>query len=168
MAEKKEKKAVSKKKVAKVKESSKDDKAKAKKAAVFSGDYFYGLGKRKTSVAQVKIYPVEKSGNKSVIINGRDLEEYFTIDRNQACIKDPFDKTGLGGAFGVLAKVSGGGVNAQAEAIRLAISRAIVKSDEAHRKVLKSLGFLTRDPRAVERKKPGLKKARRSPQWAKR
>lgn len=167
MTEKKVKKVVSKKKSIK-EEAPSEEKNKSKKASVFSGDYFYGLGKRKTSIARVRIYPVEKSGNKSIIINNKELEDYFPIDRNQFCIKDPFDKTGLSGSFGVLAKVSGGGFNAQAEAIRLAISRAIVKFEEGHRKVLKDLGFLTRDSRVVERKKPGLRKARRSPQWAKR
>ncbi len=161
------------KKVATVKKTKKEvvepvEKKTSKKTLEFSGEYFYGLGKRKTSIAQVKLFPTKKSGSKAVLINNQDLNAYFSIERHRDCLKEPFEKTGLGGEFGVWGKVSGGGVNSQAEALRLAVSRAIVRFDEVYRKVLRDLGFLTRDSRVVERKKPGFKKARRSPQWAKR
>lgn len=130
--------------------------------------YFYGLGKRKTAVAQVKIYPNGEKGARKTIINNKEVKEYFPIEKLQEQIKLPFSKTGQDGKFDISAKVFGGGINAQAEALRLAIARALVKVDENFKKPLRDLGFLTRDPRAVERKKPGLKKARRAPQWAKR
>jgi small subunit ribosomal protein S9 len=183
MAEKKVKKT-SPKKTAKKKEPVKAIKAIKKEAVkkekivkeekvekeipVVSARYFYGLGKRKTAVAQVRIYPNAEKGIRKAMVNNKEVKVYFPIEKLQEQIKLPFAKTGQEGKFDISAKVFGGGVNAQAEALRLAISRALVKVDESFKKPLRDLGFLTRDPRAVERKKPGLKKARRAPQWAKR
>ena len=128
--------------------------------------YFYGLGKRKTAIAQVRIYPVEKI-EKGIIVNGKNVSDYFTIGRHVEVINSPF-LTISDTKFDVSAKVVGGGVNAQAEAIRLGAARAMVKFNPELKKQLRDRGFLTRDARIVERKKPGLKKARKSPQWAKR
>ncbi len=163
------------KKVAKKvkKESPKASPAKEAKeikevSAVFSGEYFYAVGKRKTSVAQVRIYPAAKDGKSKIIVNEKELDVYFPIARLQNTVKDPLIGAGQEGKFNISAKVYGGGVSSQAEAVRLGMARALVKFDQTFTKALKDLGFLTRDSRAVERKKPGLKKARRSPQWAKR
>ena len=151
------KKAVVKKEVVKKKEVSK----------IASEEYFYGLGKRKTAVAQVRLYS-DKSGKGEISVNSRDYKEYFSLERLQKSVSSPLAVVSLEKNFSVKAKVSGGGINAQAEATRLGISRALVKSNEDLRKSLKAEGYLTRDSRKVERKKPGKKKARRSPQWAKR
>lgn len=129
--------------------------------------YFSAVGKRKTSVAQIRIYKSKKSESE-IIVNGREFSNYFPITRLQTLIMSPLASAGQGSIFNISIKVAGGGVNGQAEAVRLGISRALVKMDETLRKQLKDLGFLTRDSRIVERKKPGLKKARRAPQWAKR
>lgn len=131
------------------------------------GKYFYAVGKRKTSIAQVKIYPSVKA-EKGIIINSRAINDYFGVERLRDTALAPIMNTGFDGKFDVVVKVSGGGISSQAEAIRLGMSRALIKFDETLRKSLKGLGFLTRDARIVERKKPGLKKARRAPQWAKR
>jgi len=132
-----------------------------------TGKYFYSIGKRKTAVAQVRIYPVNKAIDDGSC-NGKKISDYFTIMRLRDLIKSPLVNTGNEEKFDMNIKVSGGGINSQAEAIRLGISRALVKYEPSLRKQLKDLGFLTRDSRIVERKKPGLKKARRAPQWAKR
>ncbi|MEK7598447.1 MAG: 30S ribosomal protein S9 [Patescibacteria group bacterium] len=129
--------------------------------------YFSAVGKRKTSVAQVRIYKSRKK-EPEISINGKELSSYFPIIRLQDLIKFPLSRVGQDKIFSISVKVSGGGINSQAEAIRLGISRALIKFDETLRKSLKDLGLLTRDSRIVERKKPGLKKARRAPQWAKR
>lgn len=129
--------------------------------------YFYALGRRKTSIAQVRIYPMAgKEGEFK--INGKDLAQYLTIKRFQIAALSPLTRLGLEGKFDISVKVFGGGINGQADAIKLGIARALVVKDESFRKALKDNGFLTRDSRKVERKKPGLKKARRAPQWAKR
>jgi len=135
-------------------------------ATAKEGRYFYAVGKRKEAVAQVRIYPVENA--KIFSINDRKLEEYFPISRFKEGAKASMVVSGQDGKFNVSVKVIGGGISAQSEAVRLGIARALVKSDENFRKTLRDNGFLTRDSRSVERKKPGLKKARRSPQWAKR
>ena len=132
-----------------------------------SGKYFYAIGKRKTAVAQVKLYPQAKA-EKGVLVNGKNKNEYFGIMRLQNIVSAPLVVSSQEGKFDVIAKVFGGGLSSQAEAIRLGISRALIIHDASLRKSLKSLGFLRRDARKVERKKPGLKKARRAPQWAKR
>jgi len=129
--------------------------------------YFYGLGKRKTAIAQVRVYPVEKN-ELGIVVNGKKMDSYFTIVRHREVIKSPLLVAGAEAKFDISAKVTGGGVNAQAEAIRLGIARALVVFNAELKKPLRDRGFLTRDSRVVERKKPGLKKARKSPQWAKR
>lgn len=131
-----------------------------------SEKYFYAVGRRKTSVAQVKLF-VSKEKESSVEINKKDSDKYFNLSRYQSTVKAPLAVAG-DRKFFILAHVIGGGIMGQAEAVRLGIARALVKFDEEFKKPLKDLGFLTRDARVVERKKPGLKKARRSPQWAKR
>jgi len=131
-----------------------------------TGKYFYAVGRRKTAVAQVKLYPESGSGKK-LLVNNREPEKYFSLMRLKNMIYEPFAVTSQEGKFDMSAKVFGGGLSAQAEALRLGISRALIIFDPELRKVLKSLGYLRRDARIVERKKPGLKKARRAPQWAK-
>ena len=138
-----------------------------KSVSEFSGEYFYAVGKRKTSVAQVRIYPTKKAETK-VIVNGKDLKIFFPLKRLQDVVVAPFISCGQEGKFDLSVKVNGGGVNSQAEASRLGVARALIIFDLALRKSLKAVGYLTRDARKVERKKPGKRKARRSPQWAKR
>ena len=139
---------------------------KEKKAA--PEKYFYAVGRRKTSVAQVRIYQQEKASENDCVVNEKKSKEYFPGASLQNILSAPFRATGLNGKFKFSILVRGGGYKGQAEASRLGISRALIKYDETLRKALKDLGFLTRDARKVERKKPGLKKARKSPQWAKR
>lgn len=148
------------------KKTAKNEKAEAKETAE-EARYFYGLGKRKTAIAQVRLYPVEKN-ERGIVVNERKMDEYFTIGRHQDLVKSPLPLAGTDTKFDVSAKVYGGGISSQAEAIRLGISRAMVKFNEELKKPLRDRGFLTRDSRKVERKKPGLKKARKAPQWAKR
>jgi small subunit ribosomal protein S9 len=127
--------------------------------------FWQAIGRRKTSVAKVKIF---ESKEKSFLINGRPLEIYFPLFELQKLAKSPLELVRSENKFKILAKVKGGGVNSQAEAIRHAISRALVLYNPDFRKKLKKAGFLKRDPRIKERKKPGLKRARRAPQWQKR
>ena len=127
--------------------------------------YIEAVGRRKTSVARVRITPGAKSG---FIVNEKELEAYFPTKELQNTVRDPIGKSGAADKFAVTAKVSGGGIHAQAEAIRHGLSRALVAHDEEIRNSLKKLGFLKRDPRAKERKKFGLKKARKAPTWSKR
>jgi small subunit ribosomal protein S9 len=126
--------------------------------------YIEAVGRRKTAVARVRI----TEGGSGITVNNRALAEYFPTESLQNIVLDALVVTNQKGKFGVSAKVVGGGVNAQAEAIRHALARALVKQDEELRKDLKPVGFMKRDPRSVERKKFGLKKARRAPQWSKR
>ena len=128
-----------------------------------SGRYIEGIGRRKTAVARVRLV----KGEGKVFVGDRALKDYFQVPRLRDAVMAPFTRLKIDN-FDVRAKVQGGGVNSQAEAIRLGIARALVASDASLKKQLRTLGFMTRDSRAVERKKPGLKKARRSPQWAKR
>jgi small subunit ribosomal protein S9 len=122
-------------------------------------------GRRKQAVARVRIVP----GSGRYTINGRELEHYFPNKVHQQIVNEPFKVLELDGAFDVLARVHGGGPSGQAGAMRLGIARALNEVDsEANRPTLKKAGFLTRDPRAVERKKAGLKKARKAPQYSKR
>jgi small subunit ribosomal protein S9 len=130
------------------------------------GKYFYAVGRRKTSIAQVRLFVSDKKEN-SIEVNKKELEKYFSLLRLQTAAKASFAVTG-DKKFFVSVHVMGGGIMGQAEAIRLGIARALVKYNEELKKPLKDLGFLTRDARVVERKKPGKLKARRSPQWAKR
>ena len=122
------------------------------------------LGRRKTSIA--RIYMTEGKGE--IKVNKQDYKEYFPTEVLQLIINQPFELTGTKGNYNLSVNVRGGGFNGQAEAVRLAISRALVEVDEEHRPVLKKEGLLTRDPRMVERKKYGKRKARRSFQFSKR
>ena len=126
--------------------------------------YFYGTGRRKKSVARVRVLP----GTGVITVNGKSVEEYFGLDTLNLIINQPFGATGTAGKFDVIATVKGGGLSGQAGAIRHGISRALVLADEANKPALKAAGFLTRDPRMKERKKYGLKGARRAPQFSKR
>ena len=130
--------------------------------------YFYAVGRRKTSVAVVKITPSEKAGENDLIINKKKMKEYFPTSIFQNIFIAPLKATGNINKFKVYALIKGGGFRGQAEAARLGIARALVKYNSEYKKPLRDLGYLTRDARIVERKKPGLKKARRAPQWAKR
>ena len=126
--------------------------------------YFYGTGRRKSSVARVRLFP----GTGSIIINGKDIDEYFGLETLKLIINQPFDVTGTRGKFDIVANVNGGGFSGQAGAIRHGLSRALIKLDADMRPTLKKAGLLTRDPRMKERKKNGLKAARRAPQFSKR
>jgi small subunit ribosomal protein S9 len=127
--------------------------------------YFEGIGRRKTSSARVRITPAAKE---SVLVNDKELEKFFVVSELQKIVLDPFTTLGLGQKFMVTVHVEGGGSHSQAEALRHGIARALVKYDLNLRAQLKQAGFMKRDARAVERKKPGLKKARKSPTWSKR
>ena len=122
------------------------------------------IGRRKASVA--RIYMSKGKGN--ITVNGKDFKEYFPVDTMQYKLEQPFNITDLAGKFDVKVNVNGGGTTGQAEAIRLAISRALCELDPENRITLKPEGMLTRDSRVVERKKPGQKKARKKFQWVKR
>ncbi|NTV89545.1 MAG: 30S ribosomal protein S9 [Clostridiales bacterium] len=125
---------------------------------------YYGTGRRKKSIARVRLVP----GEGKVLINDRTLDDYFGLETLKMIVKQPLVLTGTVEKFDVICKVLGGGYTGQAGAIRHGISRALLKVDEESRGVLKKAGFLTRDPRMKERKKYGLKKARRAPQFSKR
>jgi len=129
-------------------------------------NYFEGVGRRKTAVARVRIFKSSKSNQISV--NEKDYETYFDTNEMREIVSSPFLATGKEKGFEVIVKVKGGGKKAQAEAIRLGISRALVKFDSDFQAILRDLDYLKRDPRKKERKKAGLKKARRAPQWSKR
>lgn len=127
--------------------------------------YFWAVGRRKEATAQVKLF---SSSSPEILINDKNYKEYFTIFEHQKNVTDPLDLVGLKEKSRVLVKVQGGGKRGQSEAIRLAISRALVKLNPELKKTLRKAGFLTRDARVKERKKYGLKRARRAPQWQKR
>ena len=126
--------------------------------------YFYGTGRRKKSVARVRLYP----GTGAITINGRDIDDYFGLDTLKLIVNQPFGVTETEGKFDIVANVNGGGMSGQAGAIRHGVARALLLADETFRAPLKKAGFLMRDPRMKERKKYGLKKARRAPQFSKR
>lgn len=126
--------------------------------------YFYGTGRRKKSVARVRLLP----GSGNVTINGRDIDDYFGLETMKLVVNQPFGVTATEGKFDVICTVKGGGFSGQAGAIRHGISRALLLADETYRPALKKAGLLTRDPRMKERKKDGLKAARRAPQFSKR
>jgi small subunit ribosomal protein S9 len=130
--------------------------------------YFYAVGRRKTAIAQVRLVPREKAGENDLVINKRKMKVYFPVMALQNIFLAPLRTTGLLNKFKISVLVRGGGLKGQAEAIRLAIARSLVKFDAALRKSLRDVGYLTRNARVVERKKAGLKKARRAPQWQKR
>ncbi len=125
---------------------------------------YYGTGRRKKSIARVRLVP----GEGKIIVNDRDIDDYFGLETLKVIVRQPLVLTETSNKFDVLCKVIGGGLSGQAGAIRHGIARALVKADEEFRPALKKAGFLTRDPRMKERKKYGLKKARRAPQFSKR
>ena len=126
---------------------------------------YYGTGRRKSSVARVRLVP----GNGKITINKRDIDDYFGLDTLKVIVRQPLTLTSTLAQFDVIANVEGGGFTGQAGAIRHGIARALLEVDtDAYRATLKAAGFLTRDPRAKERKKPGLRGARRAPQFSKR
>jgi len=127
--------------------------------------YYSARGRRKEAVARIRLYP-GKAG--PLIVNQKSFDVFFPYFEFSQIVKEPLEATGRLGNTSVTAMVQGGGVRAQAEAVRLAIARALVMCDEALKKTLRPLGYLTRDSRSKERKKPGLKRARRAPQFAKR
>ena len=127
--------------------------------------YLYGTGRRKSSVARVHLFP---NGTGAITINGRDIDNYFGLDTLKMVVRQPLNTTGLIGKVDVNVTVAGGGVTGQAGAIRHGIARALLLVNPEYRPALKAAGFLTRDPRMKERKKYGLKAARRAPQFSKR
>lgn len=127
--------------------------------------YMYGTGRRKSSVARVHLFP---GGTGKITINNRDIDDYFGLDTLKLIVRQPLETTGTTAKVDIETTVSGGGVTGQAGAIRHGIARALLQVDENYRPALKAAGFLTRDPRMKERKKYGLKGARRAPQFSKR
>jgi len=125
---------------------------------------FYGTGRRKNAVARVRIIP----GKGNITINGISLDEYMPTDVAKIIVKQPLVVTNTEGKYDLIVKVIGGGFSGQAGAIRHGLSRALVKANADYKSELKAAGFMTRDPRMKERKKPGLKKARKAPQFSKR
>lgn len=132
---------------------------------MYEANYYYGTGRRKKSVARVRIY---ENGTGKITINDRDIDEYFGLDTLKLIVRQPLALTNTSGKLDIVCRVNGGGVTGQAGAIRHGLSRALLQFDEELRPVLKKAGFLTRDPRMKERKKYGLKGARRAPQFSKR
>ena len=129
-----------------------------------SKPYFYGTGRRKSSVARVRLY----NGTGKITINDRDIDDYFGLETLKLIVRQPLVLTENADKFDIVCRVAGGGVTGQAGAIRHGIARALLQADAELRPELKKAGFLTRDPRMKERKKYGLKKARRAPQFSKR
>ena len=126
--------------------------------------YFYGTGRRKKSVARVRVYP----GTGVITINKRDIDDYFGLETLKLIVNQPYEVTDTVGKFDIVCTVTGGGISGQAGAIRHGLAKALLQADEGYRPALKKAGFLTRDPRMKERKKYGLKAARRAPQFSKR
>ncbi len=127
--------------------------------------YFYGTGRRKSSVARVHVYP---NGSGTITVNNRTLDNYFGLDTLKLIVRQPLVATEMTDKVDIVATVTGGGFTGQAGAIRHGIARALLLVNEEYRPILKKAGFLTRDPRMKERKKYGLKAARRAPQFSKR
>ena len=145
------------------KEPEEEVKKKEKTASAKKGRYTEAVGRRKTAIARVRI----SAGTGKMIVNGKDPKAYFTLPRLVAAARSPLEQLKLD-EYDVSVKVSGGGIHAQADAVRLGLSRAIIAKSPDWKPRLRTMGFLTRDSRMVERKKYGLRKARRAPQWAKR
>ena len=125
---------------------------------------FYGTGRRKNAIARVRLV----EGKRNITVNGKNLDEYFGLETLKYIVKQPLNVTNTADKFDVICKVQGGGFTGQAGAIRHGIARALNEANSEYRPALKSNGFLTRDPRMKERKKYGLKKARKAPQFSKR
>jgi len=130
-----------------------------------SGKYIYALGRRKTAIARVKLFA---NGSGKMTVNDREYKEYFPNFVWSENLEKPFEVIGQQNKFDVVVRVLGGGPKGQSEAARLGITRCLVKVNVDNKTILRAAGFMTRDPRAKERKKPGLKRARRAPQWSKR
>lgn len=130
-----------------------------------SMEYYEAVGRRKTATARVRLFP---GGDGAIVINDRPLEEYFVRSEDVICLRGPLQATATEHRFNVSVKVNGGGLTGQAGAVQLGIARALLKVDPNLRPVLRKGGFLTRDARIKERKKPGLKRARKAPQYTKR
>lgn len=128
-------------------------------------DYYEAVGRRKMATARVRLFP---GGEGTIVVNERPLDEYFVREEDIVCLKEPLQATATEHRFNISAKVTGGGMGGQAGAIRLAIARALLEVDRDLRPVLRKGGFLTRDARVKERKKPGLRRARKAPQYTKR
>ena len=126
--------------------------------------YFYGTGRRKKSIARVRLIP----GSGNITINKRSIDEYFGLETLKLIVNQPFGVTGTAGKFDIVCTVAGGGISGQGGAIRHGVARALLQADAEYRPLLKKAGLLTRDPRMKERKKYGLKAARRAPQFSKR
>ena len=131
---------------------------------MYESNFYYGTGRRKSSVARVRVYP----GTGKITINERDIDDYCGLETLKVIVRQPLELLGLTEKFDIVVRVQGGGVSGQAGAIRHGLSRALLEYDETLRPQLKKAGFLTRDPRMKERKKYGLKGARRAPQFSKR
>jgi small subunit ribosomal protein S9 len=126
--------------------------------------YYYGTGRRKEAVAQVRLYP----GTGNIVVNGKPVEEYFTREHDLYRLRAPLQATEMVERFSIMVRVAGGGITGQAEAVGHGIARALLEADPELRPTLRRGGFLTRDSRIKERKKPGLKRARKAPQYTKR
>ncbi len=129
------------------------------------GSYYYGTGRRKTAVARVRLFP---NGDGTIIVNNKDSNQYFGREALTSQIRAPLRLLDVGGRFNATVRVVGGGTSGQAGAIRHGIARALVRADEEWKSALRKAGYLTRDPRMKERKKYGLKRARKAPQYTKR
>jgi small subunit ribosomal protein S9 len=135
-------------------------------ADTIKGEYYYGMGRRKTAVARVRLYP---NGDGSITINGKTAQAYFgTRDTHMATMNAPLRVLELGNSYNLSVRVVGGGTSGQAGAIRHAVARALLRVNPEWKLSLRKAGYLTRDPRMKERKKPGLKRARKAPQYTKR
>jgi small subunit ribosomal protein S9 len=135
-------------------------------ADTIKGEYYYGMGRRKTAVARVRLYP---NGDGSITINGKTAQAYFGIrDTHMATMNAPLRVLELGNSYNMSVRVVGGGTSGQAGAIRHAVARALLRVNPEWKLSLRKAGYLTRDPRMKERKKPGLKRARKAPQYTKR
>ncbi|OGM93672.1 30S ribosomal protein S9 [Candidatus Wolfebacteria bacterium RIFOXYD12_FULL_48_21] len=137
---------------------------KPKRTSGKKDKYFEAVGRRKTAVARVRLF----TKMEGIKINNKTLKEYFGVERYEKDVESALEKMKISDKLGAIIKVKGGGPMAQSQAARLGIARALIKFNPVFQKRLRRLDLLTRDPRAVERKKPGLKKARRAPQWKKR
>jgi small subunit ribosomal protein S9 len=133
--------------------------------AEIRGSYYYGTGRRKTAVARVRLFP---GGDGTIVVNGKDSNQYFGREALTSTIRAPLRLLDVGGRFNATVRVVGGGVSGQAGAVRHGIARALVRADEEWKPTLRKAGFLTRDSRMKERKKYGLKRARKAPQYTKR
>ena len=126
--------------------------------------YFYGTGRRKKSIARVRLYP----GTGAITVNGKNVDDYFGLETLKLIVNQPYEVTETVGKFDIVCTVTGGGISGQAGAIRHGVAKALLQADETYKPMLKRAGLLTRDPRMKERKKYGLKAARRAPQFSKR